>query len=141
MCLLSLNRVGGSFMSSNHSASGKIDSKLKFDFDEWYRLSQQSPDKFELKRQQLCEQIINHASLNNQRRLRGLQFQINMNRRKSANAMDSCINISTLMWDSFYNLFDELKNLSDYPDKPASQQCQNSEQRPAPVILPFYPVR
>jgi len=99
-------------MSSNHSTSEKVNSKWDFDFDEWHALSQRSPEEFEIKRQQLCQQIIDDAPLKYQRRLKGLLFQINMQRRKSANPLDSCIRLSNMMWKSFNELFDQVKQVS-----------------------------
>ncbi len=100
-------------MSSYHSTSEKKDSKQDFDFDEWHELSLRSPEEFELKRQRLCQQIIADAPAKSQKRLEGLLFQINMQRRKSSNPLDSCIQLSNMMWDSFYELFDEVKKFSD----------------------------
>ncbi len=97
-------------MSSYHSTSEKKHSK--FDFDEWHELSIRSPEEFEIKRQQLCQQIIDDAPAKSQKRLKGLLFQINMQRQKSPNPMDSCIQLSNMMWDSFYDLFDEVKKIS-----------------------------
>jgi len=104
-------------MSSNRSTSGRDRPDITFDFDEWHALNKESPEKFELKRKQACQQFIQNAPLKYQQRLKGLLFQIDMQRRKSANPMDSCIRLSGLMWDSFYDLFDKVKILSEQSNR------------------------
>ena len=39
-----------------------------------------------------------------QRRLRGLQFQVDMERRRARNPMDSCIRVSKMMHDHLYQM-------------------------------------
>ncbi len=122
--------MGGRVMSSKHSTREASLSDFSFDFDEWHRLSQESPEKFERKRRQLCQQFIENSPRKYQRRLQGLMFQIDMNRRKSANPMDSCIRLSGLMWDSFHELVEGLKQLSSNAERPVhrhNHKNQNSQ--------------
>lgn len=75
-------------------------------FDELKHLAEKHPEKLEEYRQQWIEQTIDEASSSHQRRLRGLQFQIDMQRRKSKTPMASCIQISKMMHDSLANLYE-----------------------------------
>jgi hypothetical protein len=104
-------------MSSNDTTNSKkyTGTEMEFDFEEWHRLSKESPQRFEQKRQQVCQQLIDAAPEKYRRRLNGLMFQIEMNRRKAANPMDSCIRLSRMMWDSYYELFDQLNHLLEPP--------------------------
>lgn len=87
--------------------------QLNFDFDEWVTLNKIDPQAFEERRLQWCKQMINNSPKQYQKRLSGLLFQINMEKRRSSNAMDSCIRISGLMWDKFTELRGELQSLAN----------------------------
>ena len=79
------------------------------DFDDLVKMS---AEELETLRKEYIEEIINSASSEDQkRRLRGLQFKIDMERERSKNPMDSCIKISQMMHDSFVELGDKLKEL------------------------------
>jgi len=78
------------------------------DFNELMRLAQENPDELERIRQEAVEDLITNAPSDHQRRLRGLQFQVDMERKRAKNPMDSCIRISRLMHDSFAKLRDTL---------------------------------
>lgn len=84
---------------------------LNFDFDEWAALYRNDPQAFEQRRQQWCKHLISSAPTGYQRRLNGLLFQIDMEKQRSSNAMDSCLKLSRLMWDSFHHMREELQSL------------------------------
>lgn len=88
-------------------------SKLLPDFDELLLLAQSDPKKLETLRQEMCEELINSAPHEKQRRLRGLQFQIDMEREKSTSPMGACIRISQMMHESFDELRVHLNQLSE----------------------------
>jgi hypothetical protein len=73
-------------------------------FDELLKLAQQDPDKLESLRQSCVDDIIDSAPEHFQRRLRGLQFQIDMEREKASNPVSSCIRISQMMHEGLANL-------------------------------------
>lgn len=73
-------------------------------FDELKKLAETNPEQLEKLRQQLIENTISAAPEQYQRRMRGLQFQIDMERRRARNPMSSCIRISKMMHDHLYNL-------------------------------------
>lgn len=72
--------------------------------DELLRLAKENPDELEAFRQREVEKLINSAPEKMQRRLRGLQFQIDAKRQISKNSMASCIEISRMMFDAVHDL-------------------------------------
>lgn len=118
-------------MGVNRTDYESNDKDLNFDFDEWVALFKDSPQAFEKRRLKWSEQTVNKASVANQRRLSGLLFQINMEKRRSKNALTSCIRISELMWAKFNQLNRELQQLvrkpavTDLrPEKSSTRKCE-----------------
>ncbi|OUS25300.1 hypothetical protein A9Q99_22175 [Gammaproteobacteria bacterium 45_16_T64] len=112
--------------------------KNLLDFEELQRLAQDDPDKLEKLRIQWCEQLISEAPSDYRRKLRGLQFRIDMERRKSKSPMAACISLSGMMHDSFDNLryaLNEASGLSEhntgYREDTTSAQAQEAK------VLPF----
>ncbi len=83
----------------------------KFDFDEMARLATEDPEAFERRREQLLTTAIEKAAPDVQRRLRGLQWQVDQVRNTTSNPMASCIRISRMMWDSVLEKDGLLENL------------------------------
>lgn len=73
-------------------------------FDKLKEMAQNNPTELERLRIELCEQLIHQAPEQYRRRLRGLQFRIDMERRKAKSPMAACITISGMMHDSFDKL-------------------------------------
>ena len=73
-------------------------------FDELMRLASQEPEKLEDLRKNWVDTTINSAPEPYQRRLRGLQFQIDMERERASNPVSSCIRISQMMHEGLANL-------------------------------------
>ncbi|MCY0966825.1 DUF3135 domain-containing protein [Parathalassolituus penaei] len=73
-------------------------------FDELKKLAASNPEQLEKLRAQLIEDTISKAPEQYQRRLRGLQFQIDMERRRARTPMASCIRISKMMHDHLHQL-------------------------------------
>ncbi|MDH5765992.1 MAG: DUF3135 domain-containing protein [Gammaproteobacteria bacterium] len=91
------------------------------DFDHLMSLADNNPDELENLRKFFCDELISNAPERYQKRLRGLQFQVDMIRRKSKNPLQSCILISRLMLDNCYNMQQAIRSLShpddyDYPE-------------------------
>jgi hypothetical protein len=78
------------------------------EFEELMRLAKENPEELERIRKNAIEELIQQAPEHHQRRLRGLQFQVDMEREKAKNPMDSCVRVSRLMHDSFSKLRDTL---------------------------------
>ncbi len=72
-----------------------------FDFDYWKELYEADPDTFEAKREELLAEEIASSPEHLQRRLKGIQFELDMKRRKSDSPLESCMQMSCQMWDSF----------------------------------------
>ncbi len=93
----------------------------EYDFDEWMTLHQTDPDAFEEKRKITIAKVIDSAPVSMQPRLKGLMFQIDAERKKAKTPLQSCINVSSLMWEKF----DELKvhlNALSHPEKLSAEE-------------------
>jgi len=106
----------------------------RFDFDKWKSLHESDPQKFEIKRRIYIEQVLATTSERNQRRLKGIIFQVDAIRQRSNNPIKSCVDISQMMWDSFYQLHDLLNNF-DF----ALRDCPN--QLPSRISASLLPVK
>lgn len=73
-------------------------------FDQMKALAQSNPEALECMRITAVENIINSAPEHLQRRLRGLQFQIDCKRLTQKSPMGACIAISRMMHDSLNRL-------------------------------------
>lgn len=73
---------------------------FEFDFDEWSALARTDPQAFETRRLALIEDYLGQFPTPEQRRLRGLQFRIDMERRRARTPMAACLRLSAMMWDS-----------------------------------------
>ncbi len=82
------------------------------DFDQLVKLAQEDPEALEALRKNLCEALIQQAPKSYHQRLRGLQFKIDMERRRAKTPMAACIKLSSLMQDSFYKLRMALNEVS-----------------------------
>ncbi len=78
------------------------------DFDELAKMAKEDPEALEALRLSACEELIQSAPQQYQRKLRGLQFRIDMERRKAKTPMAACIKISEMMHDSFTKLREAL---------------------------------
>ncbi len=96
--------------------------------DQLIQLAKDSPEELERLRQKHIEHLIDSAPKALQRRLRGLQFQIDSRRRLHDNPMGSCVTLSKMMLDSLSQLNSALHGSLDAPRKTES---------PAAAILPF----
>jgi len=81
------------------------------DFEYWSILASTDPKKFEQLRQDQITAIIEKtSSQRQQRRLRGLQWRIDIIREQHKDsAMAACIAISELMWETFEQLAELLQ--------------------------------
>lgn len=73
-------------------------------FDQLVRLAQKDPAKFEKFRKQQVDSLIDSLPEASQRRLRGLQFQIDCRRQLQKSPMASCVEISKMMRDALNQL-------------------------------------
>lgn len=114
------------------------------DFDELATLAKHNPEQFEKLRTELCEKVISAAPESQQRRLRGIQFQIDMERRKAATPMAACVRISELMHESFEELRYHLNKAtgvqSTVPVRRAARYTRKEETTEQTGVIDF-PVR
>ena len=94
-------------------------------FDELKALAEQSPEALEAFRTAQVEALIAEAPEPTQRRLRGLQFQIDCQMRRHKTPLGSCIAISQMMHESLLKLNSVLNG-----QPPAHTQHSNN-------IVPF----
>ncbi|MBL4868288.1 MAG: DUF3135 domain-containing protein [Pseudomonadales bacterium] len=120
------------------------------EFDELLRLAEKDPDRLEALRAEMCEQLILDAPVELRRRLRGLQFRIDMERRRSSTPMAACIKISEMMHESFGRLRDALNeaqsiqagtltSVSKDIDNNRTKHAEESQAQPADILQ--FPVR
>ena len=99
--------------------------------DTLIKMAQDDPEGLELLREKLCSQLIDNAPKRYQRRLNGLQFQINMARERSNNNLHSCIKLSEMMLASYQKLQTAINNLKL---EDAQANSHNQAQNCAEVI-------
>lgn len=81
--------------------------------DQMIKLAQTDPKALEKIRADAIENLIGNAPQQYQRRLRGLQFEIDCQRRIHKSPMGACISISTMMLDSLTRLNQALHGLQE----------------------------
>jgi hypothetical protein len=96
-----------------------------FDFDDWRELYQRDPQAFEARRLAWINELIDSAPQDQQRRLRGLMFQIDAQRQLASNPLDACIRVSSMMWERFADLKEHLNGMAN----PRSGEGQQTELR------------
>lgn len=112
---------------------------FSFDFDEWARLARTDPFAFEARRLAIIESYLRQFPPPDQRRLRGLQFRIDMERRRARTPMAACLRLSAMMWDSLLGAH----GLRNALEQPRGLHCTPTAARPATArttsarILPF----
>lgn len=77
-------------------------------FDELLTMANEQPEQLEVLRQKMINEIIDQAKPQFQKRLRGLQFQIDAQRKIAKTPLAACIKLSSMMMDSFEKLRNEL---------------------------------
>jgi len=86
-------------MQTPHGNHPSAVSSPAFDFDEWAQLARRDPQAFEARRRAAIEVFIHNAPARRLRRLRGLQFRIDLERRRAGTPMAACIRLNSMMWD------------------------------------------
>lgn len=96
------------------------------DFDAWVALARQDPAAFEALRQDLIDGFISQAGPAQQRRLRCLQWRVDLERKRASNPMAACIRLNQMMWDSFVGengLCDAINDLHSREPRPKKPAC------------------
>lgn len=102
---------------------------MAFNFDEWAQLARQDQAAFEEKRASTLKQAIADCANSDKerRRLNGLQFKVDMIRRKHKTPLGSCVALSEMLMDNVYQLInldlDEIRRRTE--DKAdGAEKCQ-----------------
>jgi hypothetical protein len=88
-----------------------------FDFEAWAALARNNPDEFERQRREAIASLI-ASSPANRRRLEGVQFRIDMERKLAHSPLKACLRVSAMMWDTFLELRTGLTELGAYASTP-----------------------
>jgi len=110
------------------------------DFDEWAALARTDPRAFEERRLALIEEFLKQYPQSEQQRLRGLQFRIDMERRRARTPMAACLRLSGMMWDSLvgeYGLRNALNLLLNHSPESALAKLRARPSRYTAKILAF----
>lgn len=99
---------------------------MQFDFDAWARLAKDDPAEFERQRAAALHDAIKSAPVEYRARLEGLQFRLNLERRKTSNPLSACVRMQSLMWDAFFRLRDELNRATRGVPAPSSPVLKRS---------------
>lgn len=101
-----------------------------FDFDAWKALAAHDPEAFERQRREVLDQAIAAAPERLQKRLTGLQWRIDTERRLARNPLSSCIGIYEKMWSQVYDeggLLDQLNRFCDAFNQPRPDEASSCQ--------------
>ena len=114
------------------------------DFEELLSLAKDNPEQFEVKRLEYIEHFFTTVPTEKQRRLRGLQWQIDQARNLARTPMSSCLHIINMMWDSLGRLNDENRSLvkltttgSNITEKSTTSTTTTTDNSNNSEIIPF----
>jgi len=106
---------------------------MKYDLppvDQLIELAKTNPEELERMRKQHVENLIADAPQHMQRRLRGLQFQIDSRRSLHDNPMGSCVMLSKMMLDSLSKLNSALQGTE-------AKRPENAKRAGVASVIPF----
>ncbi len=106
-------------------------------FDYWFALSKKNPEEFEVHRAACIEALILSAPDSQQPRLRGLQWQIDLKRKRAKTPMAACITISNMMWDRVLGEGGLLESLRQTSSPTLVKEQEDEEILDQASILPF----
>lgn len=104
-------------------------------FDTLKALASEDPEALETLRTRLVAEVIDRAPIHQRAQLQGLQFVLDMERRRAKNPMQCCIRMSQLMHERVERLRECLKDTLYY-DGPTAVSTR-TEQTHNAVILEF----
>ncbi len=113
----------------------------EFDFESWMALAQTDPEEFERRRQEEIESAIAKAPEDMRDRLRGLQWRIDMERRRCKTPLAACMRLNSLMWDFVYAENGFLATLNACVRPGESTRKDPESFQPKARIIPFRPAR
>ncbi|MCE9550634.1 MAG: DUF3135 domain-containing protein [Betaproteobacteria bacterium] len=107
-----------------------------FDFDAWAMLARTAPDDFEQQRRAVVESQISRSD--NVRRLRGLQWRIDIERERAHTPLKSCLRLSIMMWDAFVDLNNVLSTFVGNACESTSASSHSTESAKIIYLAPEY---
>ena len=108
------------------------------EFDKLREMAENSPEQLEELRRKLCDRLIQDAPERYRRKLRGLQFRVDMERRRAKSPMAACIAISGMMHDSFDRLRQTLNEATGQANPLYTSSTARSEAAAEEAkVLPF----
>ncbi|MBI1396872.1 MAG: DUF3135 domain-containing protein [Betaproteobacteria bacterium] len=110
---------------------------MEFDWETWSTLARDDPEEFERRRIAAIEDFISRAPSENQQRLRGLQFRIDMERERSSSPLGACIRMNRMMWESFSDLRNALEGLTAELEGAPREPVLSRQDMPKAQVLPF----
>ena len=102
------------------------------DIDTLIKIGQSNPDQLDRIKRDAVNDLIESASNAHQERLKGLQWQVDMELKKSKSAMDGCIRVSEMMHEKLWELRAVLQS-----EEQGSYQELFEEETVGAEILPF----
>lgn len=105
----------------------------RFDFDNWSKLGSTDPERFEQLRQHAIAGFL--AARSNDRRLRGLQCRIDLERRRARTPLKACLTLSTMMWNKFHDLREVINGRNG--DARGTPDVSAAMPRAGASVLPF----
>ena len=95
----------------------KSESSFRFDFEEWAKLAEQDPARFEDRRAQTISKAIDEVPQDKQQMLRRLQWKVDRVRELKSTPLAACIAITDMMWNTFHDLNRSYQWLGSHSDK------------------------
>jgi len=83
------------------------------EFDDLVKMAEKDPAGLEHLRQKITQEVISGAPKHMRERLSGLQFQVDMQRKRQDNPVSTCVTLSSMMNESL----GELRQALTEPDK------------------------
>lgn len=117
----------------------KSKNSFQFNFEEWAKLAEHDPDRFEARRARTLSEAIERVPEDRQLMLRRLQWKVDRVRELKTTPLAACIAITDMMWNTFHDLNRSYHWLGKQFEN--SNGVFNSEitTLPKATILPFTP--
>jgi len=108
--------------------------------EELMRMAKTDPEGLENFRQREIESLIEGAPKEFQRRLRGLQFEVDCRRSIASNPLSSCIAVSKMMQDSLLELNRALNGVSGHKSddrRTGPRRAEGTKTADTGQVIPF----
>jgi hypothetical protein len=104
----------------------------KLDFDQWAVLAKRDPAAFELRRAEYLKDVISQAPSHAVRRLKGIQFHVDMLRGHAKHPLGVCMKISSMMFDSLFSEMPQALSILTQNEAPPIDDQQSTNK-----VVPF----